>query len=116
MQNNKREKTRIIEVFTGIVLILSTLSVLIAFLTNFEFASPDRSIEEDLNFLSESALQQKTSAITWLVTGVLFVFLLPLYLMVFYRFQRWMQVINGLLITAMAMLFFRTGIFHCKYY
>lgn len=110
MPNNKREIVRIIEVFAGILLILATLSILISYLLNFEFTSPDRSLEEDLNYMSESAAQQKTSALTWLITSVSFLVLLPLYLMVYYRFNRLVQVMNGLLITGMAVLFLRTAL------
>lgn len=110
MSNNKREIVRIIEVFAGIFLILATLSILISYLLNFEFTSPDRSIEEDLNYLLESSGQQKTSAIIWLITSVLILVLMPLYLMVYYRFNRLVQVLNGLLITGMAVLFLRTAL------
>ncbi len=109
MSNNKRQIVRIIEVFAGIFLILATLSVLVSYLLNFEFTSPDRSIDEDLNYLFESATQQKTSAISWLITSALFLVLLPLYIIVYYRFNRLVQVLNALLITAMAVLFLRTA-------
>lgn len=109
MPDNKREIVRIIEVFAGILLILATLSILVSYLLNFEFTSPERSLDEDLNFLSENLGQQKTSALNWLVTSILFLILLPLYLMVYYRFNRLVQVLNGLLITAMAVLFLRTA-------
>ncbi len=110
MLDNKRRKIRKIEVLTGIFLILATLSVLISYLLNFEYISPEHSIEEDMNFLLESTRPQRISSIAWMITAIFSLFLLPFYLITFYRFHRVIHIVNGLLITIMATVFFRTAL------
>lgn len=110
MHNNKRGKIRKIEVLTGIILILATLSILISYLLNFEYISPEHSIEEDMNFLLESTIPQRISSIAWMITALFTLSLLPFYLITFYRFHRITHIINGLMITIMATVFFRTAL------
>ncbi len=110
MHNNKRGKIRKIEVLTGIILILATLSLLISYLLNFEYISPEHSIEEDMNFLLESTIPQRISSIAWMTTALITLSLLPFYLITFYRFHRVAHIINGLLITIMATVFFRAAL------
>jgi len=110
MHNNKRKKIRNIEVLTGIILILATLSLLISYVLNFEYISPEHSIEEDMSFLLESTRPQRISSVSWLITSIFSLFLLPFYLITFYRFHRVIHIVNGLLITVIASLFFRTAL------
>ncbi len=110
MQNNKRKNVRIIEVLTGIIIVLAALSVVLSFLFNFEFTGPDHSLAEDLNNLADNTAQQRSSSISWMVTASLFVILLPFYLVIFYRDQPLIHILNSLVITGMAVAFFRASL------
>ncbi len=106
----KRENIRFIEVTTGFFLIMSVLSILVAFLISFDYTLPKSSFEDDMDFLTDSITSQKISAIAWIVAGSVNLFLLPFYLILFQRFQKGMHIFNGLIILAMAYSFFRLGI------
>ncbi len=110
MQKRKREKSRIIEVITGFLIILGTMGVLISFLFHMDYTQPGSGIEEDLSFLAENVSRQLISAYCWLSTGFLMLLLLPFYLIVFNRFQKGVHLFNGLLLTIMAYMFTRSGI------
>jgi hypothetical protein len=108
--SGKRNKTRIIEAIVGLVMILSVLSMLFAFLMNFDYTVPDATIEEDVDFMADSISRQKLSAISWLVAGAINLFLLPFYLILFQRFQKGMHIFNAFLLLGMAFCFFRLGL------
>lgn len=110
MQDNKREITRLIEVATGIIILLSTLSIVFSYLFNFEFASPDHSLSNDFSYLSENLALQKSSSISWMVTACLFLVLIPFYLIVFFRDQPLIHLLNSFIITGMAVVFFRSSL------
>lgn len=110
MQDNKREITRIIEVLTGIIILLSTLSLVYSYLFNFEFTDPDPSLTKDLNYLSDNIILQKSSSISWMVTACLYVLLIPFYLIVFFRDQPLIHLLNSFLIIGMSLVFFRASL------
>lgn len=95
---------------TGIIIILSTLSIVFSYLFNFEFASPDHSLTDDFSYLSDNITLQRSSSISWMVTACLFVVLIPFYLIVFYRDQPVIHILNSLIITGMAVVFFRASL------
>jgi hypothetical protein len=106
----KRRNIRIIEVSAGLLLILSVLSFLMAYLLRFEYILPNASIEDDIEFLAENTFSQRLSAFAWLITGVINLFFLPIYLLMFHRYQKGMHILNGLLILVMAFSYFKLGI------
>ena len=106
----KRRNIRIIEINVGLILILSVISILIAFLLRFDYTVPNATIEDDLDFLAENITPQKVSAIAWLIAGLLNLSFLPFYLILFQRFQKVLLIINGLLILSMAFIFFKLGL------
>lgn len=106
----KRSNIRIVEVVTGLLLILSVLSFLVAFLLMFDYSIPNATLEEDLDFLADSILRQRISAFSWLATGVITLLLLPAYLILFHRFQKGMHIFNGFLLLTMSFSFFLMGI------
>jgi len=108
--SDKRDYTRFIEVSTGLLLILSVLSVLLAFLMNFDYTSPNASFEEDLDFLNDNLMIQQISAILWIIAGSVIFVLLPFYLILFLKFQKGMHIFNSLVIMATALSFFKLGI------
>lgn len=110
LMSDKRDYTRFIEVSTGLLLILSVISLLFAFLMNFDYTSPNASFEEDLDFLNENLLSQKLSALLWIIAGSIILLFLPFYLLLFQRFQKGMHIFNSLLILATAYTFFKLGI------
>lgn len=110
MQDNKRRIARTIEVLTGIILLLGALSFVFSYLFNFEFSSPDQSLGNDFMYLAENLTLQRSSSISWMVTASLFLALIPFYLMVFYRDQPLIHILNSLTLTFMALVIFRTSL------
>lgn len=108
--SNKPKISRFIEIPTGLFFLLTIILILVSFLFNFDFYSPDTSLEEDIGYLFDSALRQKLSAITLLAAGVATLVFIPLYLMMFHRFQKRIHIFNSFLILVMAYSFFRAGL------
>lgn len=106
----KRKNIRNIEIITGLFLIMSVISILVAFLLKFDYTVPNASFEEDIDFLLDNISRQKVSAISWIIAGSVNLFFLPLYLIMFHRFQKGMHLLSGFLILVMAFAFFRRGI------
>jgi len=106
----ERRNMRIIEITTGLLLILSVLMMLVAVLLGVDYTLPNATFSEDIDFLRDSVSRQQVSAITWFVAaGVILVFQ-PVYLMMFHRFQVGVHILNSLFILAMAFSFFRVGL------
>jgi hypothetical protein len=107
---NKPKISRFIEVPTGLFFLTTILLVLVSFLFNFDFYNPDTSLEEDIGYLLDSSLRQKLSSITLITAGVANLVFIPLYLMMFHRFQKLIHIFNSFLILVMAFSFFRAGL------
>ena len=110
MHHNKREIARIIEVWAGIFILLSTLALVFAYLLNFEFASPDQSLETDFLYMTNNVALQKTSSIAWMATAIILILFLPLYLLAFYRDHSLIHVLNALIITFISLVLFRASL------
>lgn len=106
----KRKINRNIEIVTGLLLIMSVISILVAFLLKFDYTVPNATFEEDIDFLLDNISRQKVSAISWIVAGSFGLLFLPVYLIMFHRFQKGMHLLSGFLILLMAFAFFRAGI------
>ena len=106
----KRKIDRNIEIITGLFLILSVLSLLVAYLLKFDYSVPNATFEEDIDFLLDNISRHKVSAISWIVTGTVNLLFLPVYLIMFHRFQKGMHLLSGFLLLSMAFAFFRAGI------
>ncbi|MEX0980836.1 MAG: hypothetical protein WD577_09890 [Bacteroidales bacterium] len=106
----KRRNIRNIEIITGLFLIMSVISILVAFLLKFDYTVPNASFEEDIDFLLDNISRQRVSAISWIIAGSVNLFLLPVYLIMFHRYQKGMHLFSGFLILVMAFTFFRRGI------
>ncbi len=106
----KRKNIRNIEIITGLFLIMSVISILVAFLLKFDYTVPNATFEEDLDFLLDNITRQKISAISWIIAGSVNLFFLPVYLIMFHRFQKGMHLLSGFLILVMAFTFFRRGV------
>jgi hypothetical protein len=106
----KRKIDRNIEILTGLLLILSVLSLLVAYLLKFDYTVPNATFEEDIDFLLDNISRHRVSAISWIVTGTVNLLFLPVYLIMFHRFQKGMHILSGFLLLAMAFAFFRAGI------
>lgn len=106
----KRKINRNIEIVTGLLLIMSVISILVAFLLKFDYTVPNATFEEDLDFFLDNISRQKVSAISWIVAGSFSLLFLPAYLIMFHRFQKGMHLLSGFLILVMAFTFFRAGI------
>src|SRR6056297_2968189 len=106
----KRKNIRYIEIITGLFLIMSVISILVAFLLRFDYTVPNATFEEDLDFLLDNIARQKISAISWIIAGSVNLLFLPVYLIMFHRFQKGMHLLSGFLILVMAFTFFRRGI------
>jgi hypothetical protein len=106
----ERRNTRIIEITTGLLLILTVLTMLVAVLLGVDYTVPNATFSEDIDFLKDSVSRQQVSAITWLVAAGVALLFQPVYLMMFHRFQVSVHILNSLFILAMAFTFFRLGI------
>jgi hypothetical protein len=106
----KRKIDRNIEIITGLFLILSVLSLLVAYLLKFDYTIPNATFEEDIDFLLDNISRHRVSAISWIVAGVVNLLFLPIYLIMFHRFQKGMHLFNGFLLLTMAFAFFGAGI------
>jgi hypothetical protein len=106
----KRKINRNIEIITGLLLIMTVISILVAFLLKFDYTVPIAPFEEDLDFLMDNISRQKVSAISWIVAGSFGLLFLPVYLIMFHRFQKGMHLLSSFLILVMAFAFFRAGI------
>ncbi|MEX0987913.1 MAG: hypothetical protein WD052_10585 [Bacteroidales bacterium] len=101
---------RKMEMAAGLMMILSVLSILVAFLLKFEYTVPNATFDEDVAFLIDNVMGQRTSAIAWIITGTVNLFFLPFYLILFQRFQKGMHFLSSFFILAMAFIFFILGI------
>jgi hypothetical protein len=108
--SDKRRNTRKIEIIGGLFMIISVLSMLIAFLMNFDYTVPNATFEEDVDFMAESLNRQRISAALWIISGAINLLFLPVYLLLFSRFQKGMHIFNGFLLLGMAFCFFRLGL------
>lgn len=106
----ERRNLRIIEITTGMILILSVLTLLISVLLEVDYTLPNASFSEDIDVLKDSVNRQEVSAIAWLVAAGVNLLFLPVYLLMFHRFQVGVHVLNSLFILAMAFFFFRLGL------
>jgi hypothetical protein len=55
----KRKINRNIEIITGLLLIMTVISILVAFLLKFDYTVPIAPFEEDLDFLMDNISRQK---------------------------------------------------------
>jgi hypothetical protein len=108
--SEKRTTTRSIEIITGLFLILSVLTMMVAFLLNFDYTVPNATFEEDIDFLMDNLSRQKASAISWIAAGAVSLFFLPVYLIMFHRFQKGMHILSAFFILCMSFAFFNIGI------
>lgn len=106
----KRRNIRAIEILSGFFLILTVLSMLIAYLLKFDYSVPNATFEEDIDFILDNILRQRISAITWLIAGSIATVFIPLYLLMFQRFQKGMHILSSFFILAMAYAFFQMSL------
>ena len=106
----KRKNIRNIEILTGLFLIMSVISILVPFLLKFDYTVPNATFEEDIDFLLDNISRQKVSAISWIIAGSVNLFFLPIYLIMFHRFQKGMHLLSGFFLLVMAYAFFWRGI------
>jgi len=100
MQKKKGGERRRNEVATGLLLILVSVSFVASLLLDFKFVSPYATLQEDLNYLFENIRNQKISSITWLVTAVISLLIIPFYITLFRRELKLLSYLNGLLMLA----------------
>ena len=105
----KRKNWRIIEIITGLILILAVLTMLVAVLLSFDYTIPNATFTEDIDFMKDSILRQRVSSISWLVAGGASLLFLPAYLLMFHRFQIGMHILNSVFILMMSIAFFWLG-------
>lgn len=106
----ERRNLRIIEIATGLMLILSVLTMLVSVLLEVDYTLPNATFSEDIDVLRDSVNLQRVSATAWLAAAVVNLMFLPVYLLMFHRFQLGVHVLNSLFILSMAFFFFRIGL------
>jgi hypothetical protein len=97
MPRKKERKTRRIEVFTGLIVILLAFSYITSLLLDFKFVSMEGSQQEDLAYLSEQMQSQMVSSYSWLATSLMTLITIPFYIAVFRKRMKLLSYINGLL-------------------
>ena len=109
--NKNKRKT---EIAFGLLLILAVVASLVAYILHFDYSLPNASMEEDLSFLKDDLPGQKISAISSIVSGIANLILLPSYLLLFWRFQKGMHILNGFFILIISFAFYLTGLTELK--
>ncbi len=108
--SEKRKTSRSIEIITGLFLILSVITMMVAFLLNFDYSVPNATFEEDVDFLMDNLSRQNTSAVLWIIAGAVSLFFIPIYLIMFHRFQKGMHLLSSFFILCMSFAFFNIGL------
>lgn len=106
----ERRNLRIIEITTGLMLILSVLTMLVSVLLEVDYTLPNATFSEDIDVLRDSVNRQEASAIAWITAAGINLLFLPVYLLMFHRFQTGVHILNSLFILTMAFFFFRLGL------
>lgn len=109
MHDNKRRSKRNIEIAAGFIILLTSFAFLGSILIDFNFVSPDTTLNEDVNFLLEHSQSQTISAFAWIATAVLTIISVPFYILTFHKRLKFYHIVISLLIVAAAAGFFLTG-------
>lgn len=96
MQRKNSKRVRRTEVATGLIIILVAFSYIASLLLDFNFLSPDTTLQEDLAYLSEHIHNQKISSWSWLATALVTLVAIPLYVFIHQKRLRSLHYINGL--------------------
>ena len=110
MSGTSQHTGRGTEIFTGLFLILSALAILASYLLDFEYPRVEEAVTTDLEYLNDNLIRQILSAFSWAAATLFLVLLLPFYLLLFNRYQRFMHILNGMLILATAYFFMKSGL------
>jgi len=113
MLKDHQKRVRRIEVFTGLLFILLSLSYIASLLLDFKFVSLYATPQEDLAYLSEHVGNQGISSCAWMITSFLTLLSLPFYILVLWRHVKVLPLLNTLFILGAAAGFFlmaRTGL------
>ena len=110
MTGTSQHRGRGTEIFTGLFLILSALAILASYLLDFEYPRVEEAVTTDLEYLNDNLIRQILSVFSWAAATLFLVLLLPFYLLLFNRYQRFMHILNGMLILATAYFFMKSGL------
>lgn len=110
MQPERIKRIRRTEVYTGLIIILVAFSYITSLLLDFNFLSPDTTLQEDLAYLSEHTRNQKISSWSWLLTAAITLASIPFYLIIFHRRMRTLHYINGIFMLGATAGFILMGI------
>ena len=102
-------KKRRIEVVTGLIIILVAFSYIASLLLDFNFISPDTTLQEDLAYLSDHTRNQQISSWAWLATGIITFLAIPFYLAMFHRRLRSLHIINSVFMVGATVGFLLMG-------
>ena len=109
MQKIKRRRIRIIEIITGLIILITAFSFIASILLDFNFVTPYSTLSEDLTYLFDQYNSQRISSYSWIVTSVLTLISAPLYLLIFRRRLRVLQYIAVVFLLVAAAGFFVLG-------
>lgn len=109
MQQKKYRKVRRTEVVTGFVILLVSFCFVTSLLLDFNFVSPDGTLQEDLAYLSEHTRNKIVNAWSWLVTAMMIMVAIPFYLAVFYKKLRTLHYLNALFMLGASVGFLLMG-------
>ena len=109
MPENKSQKGRRTEVVTGFIILVACFSFITSLLFDFNFVSPDGTLQEDLAYLSEHTQNKQVSAWCWLATALITLIAIPFYLVVFYRRLYTLHYLNALFMLGASVGFLLMG-------
>ena len=92
------------------MIILVASSFVAALLMDFNFVSPDGTVQEDLSYLTDHLENQKISSWAWLATSMTTFLTIPLYLMAFHKRLKVLHYLNALLLLGASAGFLLMGL------
>ena len=95
---------------TGLLIILVTFSYVTSLLVDFNFVSPDATLQDDLSYLSNHIESQQLSTWSWLITSLITFLAIPAFLSIFHKKLRILQYINGVWLLGASVGFLLMGI------
>jgi hypothetical protein len=97
-------------VLLGFITLLAAFSYVASLLLDFNFVSPDATIQEDLAYLSNHLQNHQISVWSWLITSFMTFIAIPFYLLLFHKRIKVLPYLNALLLLGASVGFLMMGL------
>jgi len=97
-------------VLAGLTIILAAISYVASLLLDFNFVSPDATLQEDLAYLSNHYKNLQISVWAWLLTSIITFLSIPPYVLLFHKRMRIFHYVNAIWLLGAAAGFLMMGI------